>query len=391
MSQRPISLSTDLQRLRDEGYDIVIQAGYLLLRDVPYVTADRRIARGTLVSTLILAGDVTCPPDTHVARFVGDTPCDSAGAPLTKIINNGTLEALAEGLVVNFLFSSRPSSGGYPNYFEKMRTYVAILQSHAQAIEPGVTAQTYPVVSAGEDSVFEYEDTATSRGSIGVITQKLAKGSVVIVGLGGTGSYILDLVAKTPAPEIHLYDGDRFSQHNAFRAPGAPSRDDLCGAANKATYFQGLYSRMRKRISAHPYYVDASTVDELRGASFVFLCIDRNAARKLIVEKLEEFGVSFIDVGMGIPRTDDSLGGIVRVTTSTPTKRSHVPRLVPLADMDDDNEYSRNIQIADLNALTAALAVIKWKKLAGFYRDDRHEHHATYTIGANMLLREEEG
>jgi hypothetical protein len=63
---------------------------------------------------------------------------------------------------------------------------------------------------------------------------------------------------------------------------------------------------------------------------------------------------------------------------------------VPLADTDEENEYNRNIQIADLNALNAALAVIKWKKLAGFYRDDRHEHHATYTVAANMLLSEDE-
>lgn len=390
MSQRPISLSDDLRRLRDEGYDIVILAGFLLLRDVPYVTTDRKVARGTLVSPLTLAGDVTCPPDDHVARFSGETPCDSTGAPLTKIINNSIQEMLAEGLVVNFLFSSRPSGGKYENYFQKMRTYVAILQSHAQAIEPAVTAQTYPVVAADHDSLFEYEDTATSRASIGAITQRLATGSIVIVGLGGTGAYILDLVAKTPAPAIHLYDGDRFSQHNAFRAPGAPSRDDLRGGPNKATYFQALYARMRKQISAHPYYVDASTIEELRGASFVFICIDRNAARRLIVEKLEEFGVSFIDVGMGIPRTDDSLGGIVRMTTSTPAKRSHLPTRVPLSDMDDDNDYNRNIQIADLNALNAALAVIKWKKVAGFYRDDRREHHATYTVAANMLLSEEQ-
>jgi hypothetical protein len=42
---------------------------------------------------------------------------------------------------------------------------------------------------------------------------------------------------------------------------------------------------------------------------------------------------------------------------------------------------------ADLNALNAALAVIKWKKLACFYQDLDHEHHSTYTIGGNMLLR----
>jgi tRNA A37 threonylcarbamoyladenosine dehydratase len=44
---------------------------------------------------------------------------------------------------------------------------------------------------------------------------------------GGTGSYVLDFVAKTPVKEIHLFDGDIFDQHNAFRAPGAPSGEEL--------------------------------------------------------------------------------------------------------------------------------------------------------------------
>jgi hypothetical protein len=52
-------------------------------------------------------------------------------------------------------------------------------------------------------------------------------------------------------------------------------------------------------------------------------------------------------------------------------------------------EYSTNIQIAELNALNAALAVIKWKKLAGFYQDLDFEHHCSYTIGGNMLRNED--
>ena len=34
-----------------------------------------------------------------------------------------------------------------------------------------------------------------------------------------------------------------------------------------------------------------------------------------------------------------------------------------------DNEYGTNIQIADLSASTAALAVIAWKKMTGFCSD----------------------
>jgi hypothetical protein len=36
--------------------------------------------------------------------------------------------------------------------------------------------------------------------------------------------------------------------------------------------------------------------------------------------------------------------------------------------------------------LNAALAVIKWKKIRGFYRDLEHEHHCSYTTDGNMLL-----
>jgi hypothetical protein len=37
MSRRPIDLSPDLLRLQNEGYDIAIRHGFLLVRDVPYV------------------------------------------------------------------------------------------------------------------------------------------------------------------------------------------------------------------------------------------------------------------------------------------------------------------------------------------------------------------
>lgn len=389
MSQQPIALSKDLQQLREEGYDIGIEAGHLLVRDVPYATASKMVKRGTLVSTLHLAGDVTLPPETHVAYFIGEQPCDANGVPLTRIMAGGG-QALAAGLTVQHTFSSKPASGRYENYYEKMTTYARILEHEAQAVDANATAKTFAFVPAGEDSVFEYEDTASSRAKIAALMDKFRSYTIAIVGLGGTGSYILDLVAKTPVREIHLFDGDRFGQHNAFRSPGAPGIEDLRKVQNKATYYRALYARMHKHVIDHPYYIDGASVDELRQMTFVFLCIDRAAARKFIIERLEAFGITFVDVGMGIPRSEGALTGILRVTTSTPDKRSHVRGLVPLADVDVENDYDTNIQIADLNALNAALAVIKWKKLCGFYEDTRHEHHATYTIRANMLVNEEE-
>ena len=111
----------------------------------------------------------------------------------------------------------------------------------------------------------------------------------------------------------------------------------------------------------------------------------------MILEKLEELKIPFIDVGMGVEIADGALGGVLRITTSTVAKRDHVrgKSRIPFPDSGGDNDYSKNIQIADLNALNAALAVIKWKKLFGFYRDLEHEHFSTYTIDGNTLTNED--
>jgi hypothetical protein len=121
---------------------------------------------------------------------------------------------------------------------------------------------------------------------------------------------------------------------------------------------------------------------------FVFICIDVGRAKREIVTLLESGFVSFIDVGMGVQLGDGNLLGIVRVTTSTPRKRDHFSKRVAFVDAKDD-AYSTNIQIADLNMLNAALAVIKWKKLCGFYQDMEHEHDSTYTINENQLLSDQ--
>jgi hypothetical protein len=62
---------------------------------------------------------------------------------------------------------------------------------------------------------------------------------------------------------------------------------------------------------------------------------------------------------------------MVRTTTSTPAKREMKKKL-SFGGGDEDDDYTRNIQIAELNALNAVLAVIRWKKHVGFYGDIEH-------------------
>ncbi len=273
-----------------------------------------------------------------------------------------------------------------------MTTYVAIISSPAQSLAPKVTPRIFPVFEASEEeSVFKYIDTASSRAGINAVTRKLEPGKAGIVGVGGTGAYVLDLVAKTLVKEILLYDGDVFSQHNAFRSPGAPSVDELTQKPLKVQYFRELYSKMRRGIVAHDCHIQASNVDQLREMDFVFLCLDAGGNKRLIVERLEEWGKPFIDVGMGVQLVDESLLGVLRITTSTNEKRDHVglKGRIPFSEA-GNNEYSQNIQIADLNALNASLAVIKWKKLHGFYKDLEKEYYTTYTVDGNNIINEDQ-
>jgi len=395
MSQQLIARNGDLQQLRNDGYDIQVKAkgAYLVMRGVPYVNSRREVKRGTLVSELSLADNATIKPGTHVIYWAGEYPCNADGTEISKIRHQSQVKELDRDLVVQHSFSSRPDSG-YADHHEKMVTYAAILSGPAHEIDPTAKAQTFPLIEPEEDEdcVFNYCDTASSRAEITAVTRKLELKKLAIVGVGGTGSYVLDLVAKAPVGEIHIFDGDKFLQHNAFRSPGAPSGDELRQVRTKAAYFKAIYSKMHRGIMPHEYLIDASNVAELRDMEFVFLCMDKGEAKKLIVKKLEEWGIPFIDVGMGIDLTDDALGGILRVTTSTPQKRAHVweKDRIPFSDGDGNDEYSRNIQIADLNALNAALAVIKWKKLFGFYRDLEHELFSTYTIDGNTIVNEDQ-
>ncbi len=390
MSSALISRSPDLQRLQHEGYELEICSNHLLVHNVPYVTPRGEVARATLISNLSLAGDKTIKPEPHIAWFTGEHPCNVNGSEIVQIKHSSSNIPLAPDLVAKHSFSNKPP-GGYADYYEKMTRYIEIISAPAQSLQPGVTACTFKVVaSPPDDGVFNYMDTASGRVGITAVTAKLAMRKVAIVGVGGTGSYVLDLLAKTPIWEIHLYDSDKFLQHNAFRAPSAASLEELLEQPTKVSYFQAQYSRMHRGIKAHPVKIGPDNVAELTDFNFVFLCMDSGPAKKLIVGTLQANGIPFVDVGMGTDLLEDSLElwAICRVTTSTSEKQDHISRRVSFAEADED-DYDRNIQIADLNALCAALAVIKWKKFCGFYQDLEHEHDSTYTTSTQLLTSED--
>lgn len=383
-----INRSRDLKQLIDEGFEIEVKGGYLIVHHIPYVNSNREIKYGILITPLSLNNEVTLKPDTHIMGFMGEHPCNKDGSVISAIQHSNPNQQLSAGIVMNYTFSNKPVNG-YENYYHKVTRYAEIISAPAKSIDKSVTAQTFKVLECSEDeSVFLYTDSNSSRANISQLNEKFKGQRIGIVGLGGTGSYLLDLIAKTPVDEILLFDGDEFLQHNAFRSPGAASIETLNKRMKKVDYYASIYSQMRRGIKTFPVKITDANIELLEGLSFVFVCIDSNSARSMIISKLREYGITFIDVGLGVNVADENLIGTLRVTVGTPEKHDHIPNRIGAAET-DDNEYATNIQIADLNALNALMAIIKWKKLCGFYQDLKEEHNTTFTINTGQLIHED--
>lgn len=385
MSRRPIARSPDLQRLQNEGFDLAILGGHLLVRDVPYVTSNRSVASGILVMPLDLAGDLAVKPASHIAFWIGEHPCHATGMKIAAIANSSNPQQLADGLRVDHMFSAKAD---YRDYHHKVKTYVGRIAGEAAKIDPTARPETFPPIAADAgDSVFEYVDTASSRAGITAINARVAGHKIAIVGGGGTGSYVLDLVAKTMVAEIRLIDGDLFLNHNAFRAPGAPSLEDLSLKPKKAAYLGAIYKRMHRGIVLHDVDIDAANLHLLDSLDFAFICMDTGEAKRSVVERLTANGTAFVEVGMGVVITDDKLGGIVRTVCSTPATQADAAAHISYATEDAGlNAYATNVQTAELNALNAALAVIRWKQHVGIYHDMREATYRGFSIATGEIV-----
>lgn len=380
-----VDRSDDLTRLLLEEYDLELRETNLLVHHVPYVNSSGKVDYGILVSELTTNGERTVPPGRHDVYLIGGVPYDHQGHVVSIVIDQNSQD-FGEGLVASCRLSGKPGGRMPQDYYEKIRTYVRILSGYAHAVDPSATHKNFPVrESSSQESVFRYHDAATSRSGLSAVTGKLKLAKVAIVGLGGTGSYILDQVAKTPVAEIHLYDDDVMYAHNAFRSPGAATLDELTAEPRKVDYLFERYDALHRNIIKHAEKVTSENLDQLSSMTFVFLSMDAGPDKRLIIERLQDWGMPFVDCGMGLQRQGNSLRGVIRVTAGLNGRYDHLDRRISYTDINED-EYDLNIQTVDLNMLSAVLAVIKWKKLFGYYVDTKDELNSAYTIARNQLL-----
>lgn len=383
-----VNRNEDLKRLVDRGYAIKFDTGHLVVRDVPYLDKDRNIQTGAFVTKLVFIDATQTRQEDHQIFFCGSHPHNADGTPIPHLGGGPAQLTLADqSLVVQRQFSNKPvgpdgspSANGFPDFFAKIESYARIISGAAQQLHPEVTPLTFRVdenVITG--SVFKFHDTLTSRAEIGDLSRRLNDDVIAIIGLGGTGSYLLDFMVKSPVKEIRAFDRDRFHVHNAYRSPGRLYDSEF--DQPKADVYSQRYSNFRDGLRIEAKFIDASSEAELAGVTFAFVCVDKGSARSAIFDLLLARRIPFIDVGMGLNRKRDALSGLVRVTyySAEAGQEMRAKNLAEEADAPGD-EYRTNIQISELNALNASLAVVRYKQIRGFYFDDGEVSHALFDV-----------
>jgi hypothetical protein len=386
MSQALINRSPDLLKLQNEGFEIEVVSGGYLVHHLPYLNKSKEVKSGILVMSLTMAGNIVTKPGDHTAFFVGEQPCNIDGSFVPALVNSPRKQTLYADVVSDYYLSCHPDGRSYLDYYDKVSTYANVISTPALNFDKDACQRLRkPIVVQEEDTSLAYMDTNASRANVAYLNDLFKPLKIAIVGVGGTGSYILDFVSKTPVKEIHLYDPDVFNSHNAFRAPGAASIEELGKQLSKVEYLSQRYSCMHKGIIPHEEYITSDNIEVLKSIDYIFLSVDAVGARNKIAGYLMDNCLPFIDSGLGINLSENKLSGLIRITSGFPGHYLHVKEAIG-GDNSKDDIYASNIQIAELNAMAAIHAIIKWKKMLGFYHDTFCEVNSVYSINDNDIF-----
>ncbi len=256
----------------------------------------------------------------------------------------------------------------------------AVIHRYAKQIVGAASAADYnATTSPTVANPFNIPNTFEARAAISPVQNRVRGQHIAIIGLGGTGAYVLDILAKTPVSKIHLLDADNLEWHNFMRAPGALTEEEIKSQRrkplSKVNYYQSKYAALRNGICAHSIRMDSRSkftqfLSE-HPIDYCFVCIDQQSdsdspRQDVVYAALSGAGVPFVDSGVSITLEGTSVGGAV-TTSAYPAGSVEWKNAIPNARVAGNALHYRNIQLPEVNALAAALAVMEWRRRTDQY------------------------
>ncbi len=371
----------DLKQLVDKEYSLSITDAHVVVNDVYYLDAVGALQRGRLAAPLNQpTPDTLGPPKNHQMYWSGSDPYYADGSAIPNLGSGGGIsQPIGDTNYVRHL-SNKPDEG-FATYTLLIEHYVSLIGGGAEH-KYGVSSRTGAIYDVPADkSPFKVRDTFSALAEITDLNQLVADDRIAIIGLGGTGGFVLDFIVKTPVATIDAYDFDYFKVHNGFRLPGEVPMDAF--GHLKTEVLRRKYEPFRHGLTFHNKRIGAEDDFLFAEITFAFVCIDDGEARAEICKMLTRLGIEFIDVGMGVEKEEGALDGLIRTTLFTKDSAEKAIHEVPLDRRSGEGAYRTFVQIAELNALNAAIAVIRFKQYRRFYNDDVEYWNSLLSIGSS--------
>lgn len=172
------------------------------------------------------------------------------------------------------------------------------------------------VMTAGADLRLWWDDGATAAGPItppmaftSEMTAMLARISVCVIGVSGTGSIVAEQLARLGVGEIILIDFDKLEKRNLNRILNSSLADI---GSYKVEMFAEAIRRYRPDCEIVPSSSSIATQEAILAAceaDVLFSCVDTAEGRHIADRLSAYFAIPLFDVGVAIPTKSAPTGG----------------------------------------------------------------------------------
>jgi hypothetical protein len=267
---------------------------------------------------------------------------------------------------------------------------------------------------ATTDEAFLRTAQAFGRGTVSALNQM----RVGVVGCSGTGSWVVEMLARLGVGELVLVDPDHVERKNLNRIVNSTASDAQSGRP-KVRVFVRAVRRLGLGTQVRPFTADIlqrKVVSALAGCDFLFGCVDSADGRDALNRIAAFYTIPYID--MGVHLQADGKGGVQQVVTAVhyliPDGSSLLSRRVITAEQVRAESLRRRapkqyaalrkegyIQgvvvgspaVISINGFVASHAVNEMlARLHPFRRDANSEfRHQTFSLADGAWLRVEDG
>lgn len=298
--------------------------------DVAFAVAS--LVRDDGATGLLIREWTPVPPEHYIERSPWNFSIDSVYVvPWLKRAEelDGTLVLVhghRAGLTPQFsgadLRGERRLFGGALGYFSDRPMAALLITPDAAAARlwwPGAAdAQLIPRVKVVGPRLQMLGETPIAEASERHARQILALGAagqrrlrslkVAIVGAGGTGSLVIQLLAHLGVGSLLIVDPDRLEASNRSRVVGSQAGDD---GKPKVDLARRMVNRIDPEIDVQVIegdVRDCAAAMRLRSADIIFCCTDSHSSRALLNRLAFQYLVPVIDLGVAVTQTTD--GGL---------------------------------------------------------------------------------